>query len=51
MKLAKKIGYILFLGLIGVCSAQLQIPGEPTIYNDDQNQYVDSTDISNPIRD
>ena len=51
MKFVKKLGYILFLGLAWICSAQLQIPGDSTIFNDNQDQYIDANDIANPIRD
>lgn len=30
--------------------AQLEIPGEPTIYNDSQDQYLQAKDLDNPIR-
>lgn len=51
MKYFKGIAYISTLLIIGVCTAQLEIPWEATIYNDNQNQYIDASDISNPIRD
>ncbi len=30
--------------------AQLQVPGEPTIYNDSQAQYIQANGLDNPIR-
>lgn len=51
MKIIKKIGIIALLGLIGICNAQLEIPWESTIFNTNQDQYIDANDISNPIRD
>ncbi|HCB51473.1 TPA: hypothetical protein DEP21_02760 [Patescibacteria group bacterium] len=51
MKIYKKLTYILLLGYMGTCFAQLQIPGEATIYNENQKQYLDDSNISNPIRD
>lgn len=51
MKIMKRIGYILLLWLVGICSAQLEIPWDATIFNDNQDQYINANDISNPIRD
>ncbi len=52
MKQVKKILYIASVFIIlWICSAQLEIPGESTIYNNNQDQYLDANDIANPIRD
>lgn len=51
MKIMRKIGYIALLWLVGICSAQLEIPWEATIFNSNQDQYINANDISNPIRD
>lgn len=51
MKYMKKVGIIILLGFVGICSAQLEIPWESTIFNSNQDQYINANDISNPIRD
>jgi len=51
MKLIKKTLYIALIWFFWICSAQLEIPWEATIFNSDQDQYIDANDISNPIRD
>ncbi|MDD3263209.1 MAG: hypothetical protein PHR61_05225 [Candidatus Absconditabacteria bacterium] len=51
MKIVKKLTFILLILSFGICSAQLEIPGESTIFNNNQDQYIDANDISNPIRD
>jgi hypothetical protein len=46
-----------FLGMIityivGLSSlAQFEVPGDPTIYTEEQTQVLNADDISNPIRD
>jgi hypothetical protein len=52
MNIAKKIALmVLWISILGYSFAELQIPGNPTIYNEDQGQYIEASDISNPIRD
>lgn len=51
MKSFKKLCYITLIWFFWVCAAQLEIPWEATIFNSDQDQYIDANDISNPIRD
>ena len=52
MNIAKKITLmVVWLSILGCSFAELQIPGNPTIYNEDQGQYIEASDISNPIRD
>ncbi len=51
MKCIKKIWIFALLGFLWICSAQLEIPWEATIFNSNQDQYIDANDISNPIRD
>jgi len=50
MKLIKAT-LIIIIWAIGICSAQLEIPWESTIFNSNQDQYLDANNISNPIRD
>ncbi len=51
MKLIKKMIFIASIILFFTCNAQLEIPWESTIFNSNQDQYIDANDISNPIRD
>ena len=51
MKILKKLWYTTFLLLIWICWAQLEIPWQATIFNDNQDQYINANNISNPIRD
>lgn len=51
MKLIKKMIFIASIILFSTCNAQLEIPWESTIFNNNQDQYIDANDISNPIRD
>jgi hypothetical protein len=51
MKIVKKLTFILLILSFWICSAQLEIPWESTIFNNNQDQYIDANDISNPIRD
>lgn len=51
MKIMKKMIYITLIWLVWICSAQLEIPWESTIFNSNQDQYINANDISNPIRD
>lgn len=51
MKIVKKLTFILLILSFWICSAQLETPWESTIFNNNQDQYIDANDISNPIRD
>jgi len=51
MKKITKLAYIIILSVFWLCFAQLEIPQESTIYSNDQSQYIDDSNISNPIRD
>lgn len=49
----KKIILLLCICIIefGSINAQLQLPGNPTIYTTDSNDVLNTQDINNPIRD
>lgn len=51
MKITKTIIYIILIWFMWICSAQLEIPWDSTIFNSNQDQYINANDISNPIRD
>lgn len=53
MKFFKILGYIalLIIWFSWFSNAQLEIPWGATIYNTNQDQYVNANDIWNPIRD
>lgn len=51
MKTIKTMAFMLLIWLVWICSAQLEIPWEATIFNSNQDQYINANDISNPIRD